>query len=155
MPERRPPSKRTRAAASTRSIRRPRRSASGTSRRGWHTPAVSAVTAGTFTASPATRCTSAANSPTGGRGSELFELLDDAGGASLGDLTRPVKTEFEPFERAERRIRRAVWTALDVEPPTGAEWGAVMAADDRPLAYEADELGRTVGADGWLRYLNQ
>lgn len=71
---------------------------------------------------------------------QLLALLHDAGEAYLGDLARPVKAEFEAFERAERRILEAVWTAFDVEPPTDAEWEVVMAADDRLLAYEASEL---------------
>lgn len=71
---------------------------------------------------------------------ELFGLLHDAGEAYLGDLPRPLKAEFETFERAEERVLRAVWSAFDVEPPGDAEWEAVMAADDRLLAYEADEL---------------
>jgi len=71
---------------------------------------------------------------------ELLGLLHDAGEAYLGDLPRPVKTEFEAFERAEERVLGAVWTALDVDPPTADEWEAVMAADDRLLAYEAADL---------------
>jgi hypothetical protein len=70
----------------------------------------------------------------------VFGLLHDAGEAYLGDLPRPVKAEFESFERAERRILEAVWRAVDVGPPTDAGWDAVMAADDRLLAYEASEL---------------
>ena len=71
---------------------------------------------------------------------QLLGLLHDAGEAYLGDLARPVKTEFEAFERAEDRILEAVWAALDVDPPSDAEWARVMAADDRLLAYEASEL---------------
>lgn len=71
---------------------------------------------------------------------ELLGLLHDAGEAYLGDLPRPVKQEFEAFERAEDRILESVWTALDVDAPTADEWAAVKSADDRLLAYEANEL---------------
>jgi hypothetical protein len=71
---------------------------------------------------------------------ELLGLLHDAGEAYLGDLPRPVKAEFEAFDRVEDRILRAVWSALGVEPPTADEWEAVMADDDRLLACEASEL---------------
>ncbi len=71
---------------------------------------------------------------------ELIGLLHDAGEAYLGDLPRPVKREFDAFERAEARILETVWTALDVAAPTADEWETVLAADDRLLAYEADAL---------------
>jgi 5'-deoxynucleotidase YfbR-like HD superfamily hydrolase len=63
----------------------------------------------------------------------LLGLLQDAGEASLGDLPRPVKAEFDEFERAETRILQAIRAAFDVEPPDDDddEWAAVMAADDR------------------------
>lgn len=71
---------------------------------------------------------------------ELYGLLHDAGEAYLGDVPRPIKGQFDGIERAEDRVRSAVWTALEVRPPTDEEWAAVMAADDRLLAYEADGL---------------
>ena len=71
---------------------------------------------------------------------ELLGQLHDAGEAYIGDLARPVKAEFEAVEQAEARIRRAVWTAFDLEPPDESERDAVMAADDRLLVYEANEL---------------
>jgi len=71
---------------------------------------------------------------------ELYGLLHDAAEAYLGDLPRPVKREFDAFEAAEARILDTVWSALDVESPSEAEWETVMAADDRLLAYEADAL---------------
>jgi hypothetical protein len=71
---------------------------------------------------------------------ELLGLLHDAGEAYLGDVPRPVKAEFESFERAEERVLESVWAAVGVEAPTTEEWEVVMAADDRLLAYEADEL---------------
>jgi 5'-deoxynucleotidase YfbR-like HD superfamily hydrolase len=70
----------------------------------------------------------------------LLALLHDAGEAYVGDVPRPLKTEVEAFERVERQVLDAVWTGLGIEPPTDAEWERVMAADDRLLAYEADEL---------------
>jgi len=33
-----------------------------------------------------------------------------------------------------------IWEAFDVRPPTDGEWGRVMDADDRLLAYEADSI---------------
>lgn len=71
---------------------------------------------------------------------QLYGLLHDAGEAYVGDLPRPVKAEFEAFERIERRILDAVWAAFDLQPPDDEVWAAVMAADDRLLAYEAEEL---------------
>jgi hypothetical protein len=71
---------------------------------------------------------------------QLIGLLHDAGEAYVGDVPRPLKAEFAEFERAEERIREAVWAAFDVAPPTDAEWERVMAADDRLLAYEASHL---------------
>ena len=71
---------------------------------------------------------------------QLHGLLHDAGEAYVGDVPRPVKTEFASLERVEERIREAVWAALDVRPPDEEEWAAVVAADDRLLAYEASEL---------------
>ncbi|THE64772.1 HD domain-containing protein [Salinadaptatus halalkaliphilus] len=71
---------------------------------------------------------------------QLLGLFHDAGEAYVGDVPRPIKAEFEAFERVEDRILRAVWTAFDLEAPTESEWDRVMAADDRLLAYEADLL---------------
>ena len=71
---------------------------------------------------------------------QLFGLLHDAAEAYLGDIPRPVKSEFEGVERAERVILETVWTAFGVEAPASAEWEAVMRADDRLLAYEAPRL---------------
>ena len=70
----------------------------------------------------------------------LLGLLHDAGEAYVGDVPRPLKTNVEAIERIEGEILEAVWTALNVTPPTDAEWSQVMAADDRLLAYEADTL---------------
>lgn len=75
-----------------------------------------------------------------GRRLAAYGLLHDAGEAYLGDVPRPVKAAFEGLERAERRIRAVVWEAVGLPPPTEDEWAAVMAADDRLLAYEASEL---------------
>lgn len=71
---------------------------------------------------------------------QLYGLLHDAAEAYMGDLARPIKAEFQRFERAERRVLDAVWEAVEVPPPTPDEWAVVMAADDRLLAYEADEV---------------
>lgn len=71
---------------------------------------------------------------------QLFGLLHDAAEAYLGDIPRPFKRELERVERTEARILDAVWTALEIEPPTATEWERVMAADDRLLAYEAASL---------------
>jgi hypothetical protein len=71
---------------------------------------------------------------------QLLGLLHDAGEAYVGDVPRPLKTRFDEFERLEEAILDAVWTALDVAPPTEAEWERVTRADDRLLAYEADAL---------------
>ena len=70
----------------------------------------------------------------------LLGLLHDGGEAYVGDVPRPLKTNVEAIERVETDVLEAVWTALDVAPPTDAEWSRVMAADDRLLAYEADTL---------------
>jgi hypothetical protein len=70
----------------------------------------------------------------------LVGQLHDAGEAYIGDLARPIKVEFEAGEQAEACIRRAVWTVVDLEPPDESAWDAVMAADDRLLADEANEL---------------
>ena len=51
-----------------------------------------------------------------------------------------MKTELESFRGLEKRLLRAVWTALGIDPPTDAEWERVMDADDRLLAYEANSL---------------
>jgi len=66
--------------------------------------------------------------------------LHDAGEAYIGDLARPIKVEFEAGEQAEACIRRAVRTVVDLELPDESAWDAVIAADDRLLADEANEL---------------
>jgi hypothetical protein len=71
---------------------------------------------------------------------QAYGLLHDAGEAYVGDVPRPVKARLADFEGVEERIREAVWDALDLPAPTEAEWEAVMAADDRLLAHEADRL---------------
>ncbi|WP_290815891.1 hypothetical protein [Halovivax sp.] len=71
---------------------------------------------------------------------QLIGLLHDAGEAYLGDIPRPLKARLERIQPAEDRILESVWEALAIEPPTTAEWERVMAADDRLLAYEANEL---------------
>ena len=53
----------------------------------------------------------------------MLGQLHDAGEAYIGDLARPVKAEFEAVGQAEARIRRAVWTAFDLEPPDESEKG--------------------------------
>ncbi|MFC7325914.1 hypothetical protein ACFQMF_15205 [Halorubrum rutilum] len=73
---------------------------------------------------------------------QLLGLLHDAGEAYLGDIPRPLKVEHDVFERIESEILDAVWTSLDIAPPTEEEWEQVMAADDRLLAYEATHLLR-------------
>jgi hypothetical protein len=70
----------------------------------------------------------------------LLGLLHDAGEAYVGDVPRPVKRRVEGFEHIESAVLDAVWSGLDIEPPTAAEWERVMRADDRLLAYEAGEL---------------
>lgn len=67
-------------------------------------------------------------------------LLHDAAEAYLGDLPRPLKAELESFHDLEERLLSAVWTALEIDPPTEAEWRRVMDADDRLLAYEANSV---------------
>jgi len=67
-------------------------------------------------------------------------LFHDAAEAYMGDVPRPFKTEFDLFEEVESAILNAVWRSLDVEPPTEEEWQQVMTADDRLLAYEAEQL---------------
>ncbi|MBZ6496635.1 hypothetical protein [Natrinema longum] len=71
---------------------------------------------------------------------QLLGLLHDAGEAYIGDIPRPLKAEYEQFDRVEERILEAVWTAVALEPPSDGEWERVMAADDRLLAYEADRV---------------
>lgn len=71
---------------------------------------------------------------------QLLGLLHDAGEAYLGDIPRPLKAQFEVFDQVEERILDAIWAAFEIEPPSEAEWAQVMAADDRLLAYEADQL---------------
>jgi hypothetical protein len=71
---------------------------------------------------------------------ELFGLLHDAAEAYIGDIPRPLKAELDGIEDTEERILAAVWESVGVDPPTDAEWEAVMDADDRLLAYEADRL---------------
>jgi len=70
----------------------------------------------------------------------LLGLLHDAGEAYVGDVPRPLKTELETIERLESEILEAVWAAVGIASPTEAEWARVMAADDRLLAYEADNI---------------
>jgi hypothetical protein len=70
----------------------------------------------------------------------LLGLLHDAGEAYVGDVPRPVKRRVEGFEHIESAVLDAVWSGLDIAPPTAAEWERVMRDDDRLLAYEADEL---------------
>ena len=71
---------------------------------------------------------------------QLYGLLHDAAEAYLGDLPRPVKTELDRFVTVEDEILDAVWAAFELPAPSDEEWAAVMAADDRLLAYEANEL---------------
>lgn len=71
---------------------------------------------------------------------QLLGLLHDAGEAYVGDIPRPLKAEFEQFERIEDGILEVVWESVGIEPPTDEEWARVMAADDRLLAYEATNL---------------
>jgi hypothetical protein len=71
---------------------------------------------------------------------QLLGLFHDAGEAYVGDVPRPLKAEQEAFERIETEILEVVWESFGVEPPTEAEWSQVMAADDRLLAYEADNI---------------
>lgn len=71
---------------------------------------------------------------------QAYGLLHDAGEAYLGDVPRPIKLQLDGFEQAEDAILSAVWRAFDLPAPTDEEWATVMAADDRLLAYEADEL---------------
>jgi 5'-deoxynucleotidase YfbR-like HD superfamily hydrolase len=51
----------------------------------------------------------------------LLGQLHDAGEAYIGDLPRPVEVEFEAVEQPEARNRRAVWTAVNLEPPDESE----------------------------------
>jgi hypothetical protein len=76
----------------------------------------------------------------GGPRLQLVGLLHDAGEAYVGDVPRPLKTELDGFDRLESDVLRAVWAALDVAPPSDAEWERVTEADDRLLRYEADRL---------------
>jgi len=71
---------------------------------------------------------------------QAYGLLHDAGEAYVGDVPRPVKSQLGDFEAVEARIRAAVWDAVGLPTPTEPEWAAVMAADDRLLAHEADRL---------------
>lgn len=71
---------------------------------------------------------------------QAYGLLHDAGEAYVGDIPRPVKARLGDFEAVEARIREAVWDAVGLPAPTESEWEAVMAADDRLLAHEADRL---------------
>ncbi|PSP15257.1 hypothetical protein BRC62_07820 [Halobacteriales archaeon QH_10_67_13] len=70
----------------------------------------------------------------------LLGLLHDAGEAYVGDVPRPLKSKLETVERLEAEILDAVWEGLGVAAPTDEEWARVMAADDRLLAYEADNV---------------
>ena len=70
----------------------------------------------------------------------LLGLFHDAGEAYVGDVPRPLKAEYDAFERVEERVLSAVWAGLGVEPPDDDEWERVMAADDRLLAYEAANI---------------
>lgn len=69
---------------------------------------------------------------------QLIGLFHDAGEAYIGDVPRPLKAKYEMFDRIEERVLRAIWRAIDIEQPTADEWESVMAADDRLLAYEAN-----------------
>jgi len=71
---------------------------------------------------------------------QLLGLFHDAGEAYVGDVPRPLKAEQEAFERIEAEILEVVWESFAVEPPTDSEWSQVMAADDRLLAYEANNI---------------
>lgn len=71
---------------------------------------------------------------------QLLGLLHDAAEAYLGDIPRPLKSQYEIFDQVEGRILDAIWAAFEIEPPSEAEWAQVMAADDRLLAYVADQL---------------
>jgi hypothetical protein len=71
---------------------------------------------------------------------QLLGLFHDTGEAYVGDIPRPLKAKFDMIERIEDRIRDTIWTSFDIDPPTDDEWEAVMAADDRLLAYEATHL---------------
>ncbi len=71
---------------------------------------------------------------------QLIGLLHDAAEAYLGDIPRPLKARLERVQPAEERILDSVWESLAIEPPTETEWERVMAADDRLLAFEANEL---------------
>ncbi len=68
---------------------------------------------------------------------QALGLLHDAGEAYVGDVPRPLKAEYDAFARIEAEVLAAVWSALDIDPPSDDEWERVMAADDRLLAYEA------------------
>jgi 5'-deoxynucleotidase YfbR-like HD superfamily hydrolase len=51
----------------------------------------------------------------------LLGLFHDAGGAYVGDVPRPLKAEYDAFERVEERVLSAVWAGLGVEPPDDDE----------------------------------
>lgn len=71
---------------------------------------------------------------------ELIGLFHDAGEAYIGDIPRPLKTEHELFEDMENQILEAVWESFGIEAPTDNEWKTVMAADDRLLRFEANNI---------------
>jgi hypothetical protein len=71
---------------------------------------------------------------------QLIGLFHDAGEAYIGDVPRPLKVEHDAFRRVEGEILDAVWASFGIDPPTADEWERVMAADDRLLAYEANNI---------------
>ncbi len=71
---------------------------------------------------------------------EAYALLHDAGEAYLGDVPRPIKAQFGSVRQAEDAVLDTVWEAVGLPEPDDEAWAAVMAADDRLLAYEAEEI---------------
>lgn len=77
---------------------------------------------------------------TGDERLQLLGLFHDAAEAYVGDVPRPLKAEYDTFERVEAEVLAAIWRAFDIDPPDDDEWERVMAADDRLLAYEATHI---------------
>lgn len=71
---------------------------------------------------------------------QLVGLFHDTGEAYVGDIPRPLKAKFDMVEQVEDRILNTIWTAFGIDPPTDDEWEQVMTADDRLLAYEANNI---------------
>lgn len=72
----------------------------------------------------------------------LYGLLHDASEAYLGDLISPLKNlpMFAFYREAEERAMKAIYTALDLPPPSPVDANLVKLTDAACLADEMDRL---------------